>query len=96
MPHDLQDAGFWSQPVELVIPLWIAMAIHGYLCQALCDPGTRDDFQRPAVVRAVRRLGELLVARGGLTEVELAVIEGTEAQAGGLQPTERAWREDRR
>ena len=96
MPHDLEDAHFWSQPVELVIPLWIAMGMHGYLCQALRDPRTRTDHQRPAVVRAVRRLGDLLVARGGLTAVELAAIEGTEAQAGGLSPTEPSWTEDGR
>jgi len=96
MPRDLKDAEFWSQPVELVIPLWIAMAMHGFLCLALRHPGTRDHVQRPAVVRAVRRLGDLLVARGGLTAVELAAIEGDEAQAGGLQPREPGWPEERR
>jgi len=96
MPHRLDDIAFWQQSTELVMPLWIAMAIHGYLCLALRDPRTRTDHQRPAVVRAVRRLGELLVARGGLTAVELAVIEGTEAQAGGLQPDEPGWTEDGR
>ena len=30
MPHNLEDAAFWSQPVELVMPLWIAMSLHGY------------------------------------------------------------------
>jgi hypothetical protein len=96
MPHPLDDAEFWSQPVELVIPLWIALAMHGYLLLSLRHPDTVGHHERPAVVRAVRRLGVLLVERGGLTADELAVIEGEEAQQGGLSPTEPAWREDRR
>jgi hypothetical protein len=96
MPHPLDDAACWTQPIELVIPLGIALAMHGHLCLALRHPGTRDHPLRPAVVRAVRRLGDLLVARGALTATELATIEGDEARAGGLQPTEPAGPEDRR
>jgi len=96
MPHALDDSEFWSQPVELVMPLSIALAIHGHLLLALRHPDTRDHHLRPAVVRAARRLGDLLVARGALTATELAVIEGDEARAGGLQPTEPSWTEDRR
>jgi hypothetical protein len=64
MPHRLDDTDFWNDAVELVVPLWVAMAVHGYCCLGLRHPETRDNAQRPAVVRAVRRLGDLLVARG--------------------------------
>jgi hypothetical protein len=64
MPHDLGDANFWNDAVELVVPLGIAMAMHGCCCLGLRHPDTSDHALRPHVVRAVRRLGDLLVARG--------------------------------
>jgi hypothetical protein len=89
--RDHADLEFWNAPVELVIPLWVAMGLHGYACLGLRHPGTQDSALRPAVVRAVRRLGDLLVARGAITREELAVIEQTEAEAGGLSPEEPGW-----
>jgi hypothetical protein len=89
--HDLTDTDFWNDPVELVMPLFIAMAVHGHLCLALRHPGTQHTTLRPAVVRAVRRLGDLLVDRGALTKDELALLERVEAEEGGLSPDEPGW-----
>jgi hypothetical protein len=91
MPHDLTDEPFWNQAVDLVVPLWVAMAIHGYCCLGLRHPETRDNAQRPAVVRAVRRLGDLLVDRGAITREELSLLERLEAEHGGLQPDDQSW-----
>lgn len=91
MPHDLSDADFWNDAVELVVPLWVAMSLHGYACLGLRHPGTHDNALRPAVVRAVRRLGDLLVARGAITRAELSILEQVEAEHGGLQPEEPGW-----
>jgi hypothetical protein len=46
---------------------------------------------RAATVRAVRRLGDLLVERGAITREELRQLEQVEAEAGGLQPDEPGW-----
>lgn len=91
MPHDLRDVAFWNEGVDLVLPLWIAMSLHGFALLGLRHPETRDLAQRPAVVRAVRRLGDLLVARGALTREELAQLEQTEAAEGGLHHDEPGW-----
>lgn len=64
------------------------MAVHGHLCLALRHPGTRDLTTRPLVVRAVKRLGQLMVQQGAFTVEELAAIERVEAEEGGLQPDE--------
>jgi hypothetical protein len=89
--HEFTDTAFWQEPVELVIPLWVAMSLHGFACLGLRHPGTRDHANRAATVRAVRRLGDLLVARGAITTEELAMLESVEAQEGGLQPDEPGW-----
>lgn len=91
MPHDFEDTPFWNDPVELVLPVWVAMALHGYACLGLRHPDTQDGAMRPAVVRAVRRLGDLLVARGAITHEELRLLERLEAEHGGLQPDEPGW-----
>jgi hypothetical protein len=91
MPHDLEDVTFWNDAVDLVVPLWVAMAIHGYCCLGLRHPDTHEGAMRPAVVRAVRRLGDLLVSRGAITREELQLLERLEAENGGLQPEEPSW-----
>jgi hypothetical protein len=88
MPHALDDTAFWSQDIALHVPLYVALAMHGYLCLALRHPDTRELGNRPMAVRAVKRLGQLMVAVGALTAEELAVIERVEAEEGGLQPGE--------
>jgi len=91
MPHRVDDVEFWNQGIELVIPLWVAMSLHGYACLGLRHPEAQDGAMRPAVVRAVRRLGDLLVARGALRRDELALLERLEAANGGLQADEPGW-----
>jgi hypothetical protein len=66
----------------------VALAMHGFLCLALRHPGTRDNESRPMAVRAVKRLGRLMVEVGAFTPEELAAIEQLEAEEGGLQPDE--------
>jgi len=88
MPHPFEDHALWQQDIELHVPLYVAMAMHGFLCLALRHPGTCDNKSRPMAVRAVKRLGSLMVAQAALTAEELADIEHTEAEAGGLQPGE--------
>jgi hypothetical protein len=88
MPHAFEDTAFWEQEIELHIPLYVALAMHGYLCLALRHPGTRELKNRPMAVRAVKRLGQLMVATGALTREELAALEQLEAEEGGLHPDE--------
>jgi hypothetical protein len=88
MPHPCEDTAFWAQDIALHVPLYVAMAMHGYLCLALRHPGTRELSNRPVAVRAVTRLGQLFVQHGALTAEELAALEQLEAEEGGLQPDE--------
>src|SRR5919109_563783 len=88
MPHRVDDAAFWQQDIALHVPLYVALAMHGHLCLALRHPGTREHESRPMAVRAVKRLGQLMVHVGALTAEELAAIEQIEAEEGGLQPGE--------
>lgn len=72
-----------GQDIELHVPLYVAMAMLGHLCLALRHPGTRGNQTRPMVVRVVRRLGQLLVAKGALADDELEDVEQLEAQPEG-------------
>jgi hypothetical protein len=85
MPHRVDDAAFWEQDIALHVPLYVALAMHGHLCLALRHPGTRELESRPMVVRAAKRLGQLMVAMKALSAQELAVIEKLEA-AGTRRP----------
>jgi hypothetical protein len=89
--HAYTDLSFWHQPVELVMPLWVAMSVHGVLCLGLRHPDTRGLANRAATVRAVRQLGDLLVAKGAITRARLRQLEQVEADAGGLSPDEPGW-----